>query len=176
MVHRMAHKWAQAGAFNEWEEKWGETYLSTGKADKWAEKWGRDGGDIWHEKWGESYDGDGGCVKWTDRWAESPGECGTMMKWGDKWREDFKDGKGEKTGETWSENGTKYQRWWGENHFGDGTVQKYGNSTTGESWDVTETMDTYYNPIPHFGYDLALKHSPQLQNVQMLPRDQEIIF
>jgi hypothetical protein len=21
-------------------------------------------------------------------------------------------------------------------------------------------MDTYYNPIPHFGYDLALAHSP----------------
>lgn len=32
--------------------------------------------------------------------------------------------------------------------------------TAGEHWDVTETMDTYYNPVPHFGYDLALSHSP----------------
>ena len=34
-------------------------------------------------------------------------------------------------------------------------------------------MDTYYNPIPHFGYDLALAHSPQLRSVPMLPRDQQ---
>lgn len=32
-------------------------------------------------------------------------------------------------------------------------------------------MDTYYNPIPHFGYDLALAHSPQLKGVPTLPRD-----
>ena len=31
-------------------------------------------------------------------------------------------------------------------------------------------MDTYYNPIPHFGYKLALEHSPQLQRVPTLPR------
>ena len=30
---------------------------------------------------------------------------------------------------------------------------------------------SYYNPIPHFGYDLALAHSPQLRNVPELPRD-----
>lgn len=33
----------------------------------------------------------------------------------------------------------------------------------GEHWDVTEQMDTYYNPIPHFGYNLALEHSPQVE-------------
>ena len=33
-------------------------------------------------------------------------------------------------------------------------------------------MDTYYNPIPHFGYDLALAHSPQLRNVPTVPRDE----
>ena len=43
----------------------------------------------------------------------------------------------------------------------------------GEHWDQTEQMDTYYNPIPHFGYDLALAHSPQLRSVPMLPRDQQ---
>ena len=66
--------------------------------------------------------------------------------------------------------GHRYQRWWGENHFGDGSVQKFGNSTTGEHWDVVEQMDTYYNPIPHFGYRLALDHSPTLKNVPVLPR------
>ena len=34
----------------------------------------------------------------------------------------------------------------------------------GEHWDQTEQMDTYYNPIPHFGYDLALAHSPIVSN------------
>lgn len=33
----------------------------------------------------------------------------------------------------------------------------------GEHWDTTEQMDTYYNPIPHFGYELALAHSPQVR-------------
>lgn len=31
-------------------------------------------------------------------------------------------------------------------------------------------MDTYYNPIPHFGYDLALSHSPQVRWARHLPR------
>jgi hypothetical protein len=30
-------------------------------------------------------------------------------------------------------------------------VRKWGSSNTGEYWDVEEEMDTYYNPIPHFG-------------------------
>lgn len=36
-------------------------------------------------------------------------------------------------GETWSVStaGERYNRWWGENHMGDGYVQKFGNSTTG---------------------------------------------
>ena len=117
----------------------------------------------------------GGCIKYTDRWAERPGAYGApgLDKWGDKWEERFKDGKGSKNGETWSESGygERYQRWWGENHFGDGYVQKHGHSNTGEHWDTTEGMDTYYNPIPHFGYDLALAHSPQLRQVPTLPRD-----
>ncbi len=31
-------------------------------------------------------------------------------------------------------------------------------------------MDTYYNPIPHFTYKMALDHSPTLKNVPTLPR------
>lgn len=34
-------------------------------------------------------------------------------------------------------------------------------------------MDTYYNPIPHFGYELALAHSPQLRSVPTLPWEDE---
>ncbi len=157
------------------------------------------------------------------QWAERLLEGGGNEQWGDKWRESFKDGAGEKTargrprsrpslrargaarqqraraqGEWWTVDagGERYQRWWGEDHFGNGWVRKHGRSTTGEQWDVSEQMDTYYkcavpptptrlpagpgapapthraprSPYPHFGYTLALKHSPQLRNVPTLPR------
>ena len=175
MVLRSAHKWARAAGGREWEERWEEQYWSGGKTQKVCDKWGREGNEVWHSAWGEDYAGEGTdhCVKWTNQWAESNGN-----KWGDKWREEFQDGVGDKTGETWSEpvGQEKYQRWWGERHMGEGRVQKYGNSTTGESWDVVEEMDTYYNPIPHFTYEMALSHSPQLHDVPTLPIDEEIIF
>ena len=36
-------------------------------------------------------------------------------------------------GETWSigAGGERYNKWWGENHFGGGLVQKFGSSNTG---------------------------------------------
>ena len=49
-------------------------------------------------------------------------------------------------GEWWTVDagGHRYQRWWGEDHFGNGWVRKHGHSTTGEQWDASEQMDTYY--------------------------------
>ncbi len=47
---------------------------------------------------------------------------------------------------------SRYNRWWNEHHMGDRQVRKWGNSNTGEHWDTVEEMDTYYNPVPHFGY------------------------
>lgn len=78
-------------------------------------------------------------------------------------------------GETWSvgPSADRFNRWWGEDHHGDGTVRRHGHSTTGEHWDAIDHMDTYYNPIPHFGYDLALAHSPQLKGVPVLPWQDE---
>jgi hypothetical protein len=179
MVERTAHKWAKNGRGSEWEEKWGELYLAGGKADKYADKWGREGLDVWHEKWGENYDGKGGCVKYTDKWAErehvsyGTGEIVAREQWGDKWEERFSDGKGSKKGETWSVSGEgdRFNRYWGEDHGGDGSIRKHGHSTDGEHWDVMEYGDTYYESVPHFGYDLALDHSPQLKGVEMLPRE-----
>lgn len=37
----------------------------------------------------------------------------------------------------------------------------------GEYWDNVEHMDTYYNPIPHFGFHHALAHSPTLWAVKL---------
>lgn len=114
-------------------------------------------------------------IKWGSvcgQWAEALVEGG-KVEWGDKWEERFADGKGSKQGETWNmtEDGNRYQKWWGEIHHGNGWVQKYGNSTSGETWDVSEQMDSYYNPVPHFGFAHAIKHSPQLLGVPELPRD-----
>lgn len=54
-------------------------------------------------------------------------------QWGENWVEDFGSGAGNKKGETWSVDGGghRYQRWWGEEHFGNGWVRRFGNSTTG---------------------------------------------
>jgi len=172
IVERSAHKWAQDAKNDSWEEKWGEHYTANGAANKYADKWGKDGPNVWHERWGEDYDGSGGCVKYTDKWAERLVEGGGNEQWGENWVEDFGGGAGGKKGETWSVDGSghRYQRWWGEEHFGNGWVRRFGNSTTGEHWDQSEEMDTYYNPIPHFTYQMALDHSPTLQNVPVLPR------
>ena len=177
-VERTAHKWAtEAGSNAEWEEKWGEHYWASGKATKHADKWARSGPDVWHERWGEDYTGGGsdGCTKWTDKWAERerpPAEGGGWDKWGDKWEERFEGGVGGKKGETWSAgaDGSSYNRWWAEDHLGGGWVRKHGHSTGGEAWDASERMDTYYNPIPHFTYAMAVDHSPTLRDLPVLPR------
>lgn len=43
-------------------------------------------------------------------------------------------------------------------------------AAVGEHWDDTITMDTYYNPVPHFGFKHALSHSPQLRSVPLQPK------
>uniref|UniRef100_A0A383VYZ1 Uncharacterized protein n=1 Tax=Tetradesmus obliquus TaxID=3088 RepID=A0A383VYZ1_TETOB len=175
VVERNAHKWAAQGNGDEWEEKWGEHYHASGKVAKFADKWGKTGPNVWHERWGEDYDSSVGdaCVKWTDKWAERLLPDGAREQWGDKWHEAFANGRGEKNGEVWSvgAGGDRYQRWWGEQHLGDMRVRRHGHSTTGEYWDDIAHMDTYYNPVPHFGFKLALDHSPQLRGVPLKPKE-----
>ena len=174
-VVRTAHKWARAadGVGEEWEERWDESYWAGGRATKSADKWARRPGDEWHERWGEEYAGNGdGCVKWTDKWAERDAPGGGKDRWGDKWDERFAGGVGGKSGETWSAaaDGSEYRRWWGEDHAGEGWVRKHGHSTAGDAWDATEQSGTYYNPVPHFTYAMALAHSPTLTGLGTLPR------
>ena len=51
-------------------------------------------------------------------------------------------------------------------------MRKHGHSTGGEAWDASEQMDTYYNPIPHFTYAMAVDHSPTLRDLPVLPREE----
>ncbi|KAJ7957958.1 Inactive purple acid phosphatase-like protein [Quillaja saponaria] len=119
-----------------------EKYDAKGWTEKGAHKYGRLNERSWWEKWGEHYDGRGSVLKWTDKWAET--ELGT--KWGDKWEEKFFAAIGSRQGETWhaSLSGERWSRTWGEEHFGNGKVHKYGKSTTGESWDIVVDEETYY--------------------------------
>ncbi|MEW5302338.1 MAG: hypothetical protein WDW36_005137 [Sanguina aurantia] len=171
-IQRTAQKWALAAGGDEWEEKWGESYLEGGKVAKYADKWGRSGPDVWHEKWGEEYAGGGAdtCVKYTDKWAEreSPDGAG-LQKWGDKWTDSFSGGTGHKHGEVWRSepDGSRYNRWWNEEHLGGGSVRLYGNSTGGDAWDRVEETGEQYSSAPHFGYDQALGHSSQLAGVPL---------
>lgn len=174
VIERTAHKWARDESSDEWEEKWGECFEEAGRVNKWADKWAKAGSNVWHERWGEDYDGRGACQKWTDKWAERLLPGGGQEQWGDKWTETFGHGKGTKHGEVWnsSSGGSRYNRWWNEEHFGDGRVRKWGNSTSGEYWDTVEHMDTYYNPVPHFGFRHAVGHSPQLWSVPLPAADE----
>ncbi|KAK4390919.1 hypothetical protein Sango_2155200 [Sesamum angolense] len=159
---------------NEWWEKsdW------TGYKELGVEKSGRNAeGDSWWETWREVLHQDewsnlariersaqkqaksgtenaGWYENWTDKWAET--ELGT--KWGDKWEEKFFAGIGSRQGETWhvSPSGERWSRTWGEEHFGNGKVHKYGKSTTGESWDIVVDEETYYEAEPHYGWRMSL--------------------
>ncbi|XP_062209774.1 protein EARLY STARVATION 1, chloroplastic isoform X3 [Phragmites australis] len=168
-IERSAEKQAKSGAENAgWYEKWWEKYDAKGWTEKGAHKYGRLNEQSWWERWGEHYDGRGFVLKWTDKWAET--DLGT--KWGDKWEEKFFSGIGSRQGETWhvSPGNERWSRTWGEEHFGNGKVHKYGKSTTGESWDLVVDEETYYEAEPHYGWADVVGDSTQLLSIQPLER------
>ncbi|KAF2324766.1 hypothetical protein GH714_016700 [Hevea brasiliensis] len=164
----------------------------TGYKELGVEKSGRNAeGDSWWETWQEVLHQDewsnlariersaqkqaksgtenaGWYEKWTDKWAET--ELGT--KWGDKWEEKFFAGIGSRQGETWhvSPSGERWSRTWGEEHFGNGKVHKYGKSTTGESWDIVVDEETYYEAEPHYGWADVVGDSTQLLSIKPTER------
>lgn len=167
-IERSAQKQAKSGTETAgWYEKWWEKYDAKGWTEKGAHKYGKLNEQSWWEKWGEHYDGRGSVLKWTDKWAET--ELGA--KWGDKWEERFFAGIGSRQGETWHvfSNGDRWSRTWGEEHFGNGKVHKYGKSTTGESWDIVVEEETYYEAEPHYGWADVVGNSSQLLSIQ--PRE-----
>jgi len=171
-----------------WDKTWSETYRGGAAMSEQARKWARDDdrGHEWHERWGEDYacgsDGTDRTIKWTDKWTEEMGdpyladdgatrrEC--VNRFGDKWREAFQEGRGEKRGTTWSQGRDgAYHREWGEDHWGDGQVRRFGHSNTGETWDQVEIMDTCYEPTPHVTMDIALRNSHRLRTMPVRSRD-----
>ena len=52
-----------------------------------------------------------------------------------------------RAGRTWrvGQDGERFSRTWGEVLSPDGSVRKFGNSTTGESWDTTVVENVYFD-------------------------------
>ncbi|XP_024388478.1 protein EARLY STARVATION 1, chloroplastic isoform X2 [Physcomitrium patens] len=166
-IEKSAQKQAKSGTGSAgWFEKWWEKYNAKGWSEKGAHKYGRLNDQGWWEKWEEQYDGRGAVLKWTDKWAEN----GTGTKWGDKWEEKFNHGVGTRQGETWHNDDKGWSRTWGEEHFGNGKVHKYGRSTSGENWDNIVEEGTYYQAEPHYGWADAIGNSEQLLNIEPLER------
>jgi len=171
-IERSADKWARDATSKEWQEKWWERYYAKGAVERGVEKSGREVRQAWWEKWGEQYDGEGATLKWTDKWAEN----GLGVRWGDKWEERrSKIGSGRKSGETWrvGEDGGRFSRTWGEVMAPDGSVRRYGNSTTGESWDTTEMENIYFDKSQPPTWAEVLKSSERLMSIEPTPEDED---
>ena len=76
------------------------------------------------------------------------------------------------TGSTWDDrDGHKFEKTWGEEHWHDGRVHKWGATTDGsDGWDTWEDSAGWWERAPSFGWDEAVSHSPQLLNVPLRPR------
>ena len=171
-IERSADKWARDAQSKEWQEKWWERYYANGAVERGVEKSGREVRQAWWEKWGEQYDGEGATLKWTDKWAEN----GMGMRWGDKWEERrSKIGSGRKSGETWrvGQDGERFSRTWGEVLSPDGSVRKFGNSTTGESWDTTVVENVYFDKSKPPTWQEVLSSSERLMSIELTPVSQD---
>lgn len=56
--------------------------------------------------------------------------------------------------------GWQYSRTWGEDTIGEGNVRKFGQSSSGEHWDVVHHEDSWYEKYPHYGFD-EVRAGPQ---------------
>jgi hypothetical protein len=89
------------------------------------------------------------------------------VKWEEKWGDGFnKDGReGSRQGSEWDAMaGGQRERTWGEEHYPDGRMHKYGNSSDGsEYWDEWQDGDGgWWEKMPSFGWYEAIGHSPAL--------------
>ena len=99
--------------------------------------------------------------------------------WGEKWEEKWggsynHDGRvGTRQGVTWDEMGGGHrEKTWGEEHYPDGRLHKYGNSSDGSQyWDEWgDGGGGWWERMPSFGWNEALGHSPNLMGVPLQPR------
>ena len=192
-IHREASKWSHTPKGQCWSEGWTEDYRADGSVDRYCEKTGslEDGAapddghaNRWTEKWGEKWDGHGGCIKWTDTWASRDHTEGGMANapsrsWGEKWEEKWGDEYNEngraglRQGLSWDGVGGDHkERTWGEEHYPDGRLHKYGNSNDGSQyWDEwCDGAGGWWETAPSFGWHEAVGHSPYLMQVKLQPR------
>ncbi|KAA3467135.1 inactive purple acid phosphatase-like protein [Gossypium australe] len=183
-------KWGEhydgRGSVLKWTDKWAKTEVGTRWGDKWEEKFFDGVGSRQGETWHVSASGNLKCtteldcltvlsrdkIFWEDYisfsmqlfihprmrrpeiYALALNKCVLLSSMGSK---------GLSVQCCWS-------RTWGEEHFGNGKVHKYGKSTTGESWDLIVHEETYYEAEPHYGWADVVGDSSQLLTIQPRPR------
>ena len=183
-IERSANKWGADANGAEWHEDWREAYWGDGVVDRECfkkscigkNKIPEDGhASRWNHNWKEKWDGKGGCMKTNDSWADRDiGEDGgSGRSWGERWSERWGSyashgRQGEREGSTWNDrDGHKFTKDWGEEHWPDGRVRKYGHSSDGsDHWDVWEDSDGWWERHPSFGWAEAVTHSPQLMSIK----------
>lgn len=187
-ISREANKWGKQADGAEWHEVWDENYWGDGRVKRTCTKKGAiadgtnpdDGhGNRWTHKWGEEWDGHGGCVKWTDSFADrdQSEDGGSGRAWGERWEERWggfahNGSAGNRSGSTWNDrDGYKFEKTWGEEHWHDGRVHKWGSTTDGsDGWDTWQDSAGWWERSPSFGWDEAVSHSPQLLSVPLRSR------
>lgn len=187
-IMREANKWGAQADGTEWHEVWDENYWGDGRVKRTCTKKGAIGsgispedghGNRWTHKWGEEWDGHGGCVKWNDSYADrdKSEDGGSGRSWGERWEERWgsfahNGSAGTRNGSTWDDrDGHKFEKTWGEEHWHDGRVHKYGSTTDGsDGWDAWEDSQGWWERAPSFGWDEAVSHSPQLLSVPLRSR------
>ena len=183
-IERSANKWGANASGAEWHEDWREAYWGDGVVDRECFKKSCVGkneipenghASRWNHNWKEKWDGQGGCMKTNDSWADRDvGEDGgSGRSWGERWSERWGSyashgRQGEREGSTWNDrDGHKVSKDWGEEHWPDGRVRKYGHSSDGsDHWDVWEDTDGWWERHPSFGWAEAVNHSPQLMGIK----------
>ena len=99
---------------------------------------------------------------WGEKWEE---------KWGDEYNENGRAGL--RQGLSWDGVGGDHkERTWGEEHYPDGRLHKYGNSNDGSQyWDEwCDGAGGWWETAPSFGWHEAIGHSPYLMQVKLQPR------
>lgn len=176
---KWGESWDGKGGATKWTDRWAERYADGTQGNrKWGEKWNQRFGACplavgtltWRAQWPDT-------LTLVQRW--SAGYEGGGSEGGGKSGEEWTQHENEEPVRAWGltnatgsvrcscvegivgvGDGWQYSRTWGEVTIGEGNVRKFGQSTSGEHWDVVHHEDSWYEKYPHYGFD-EVRAGPQ---------------
>lgn len=150
-------------------DKWAEREVGFGALDKWGDKWEENFKDGTGFKKGETWSSEGHSGRSFNRWwGEDHLGGGRVRKHGSSTEGESWDNGKRRGREGFREVGGRRIFF----SFPDGREKLtiFQKKKLKNFNKTVEEMDTYYNPIPHFTYEMALAHSPELRGLSVLPR------